>query len=193
MLQEREIKRIGENRHRAVDVRLVSATAKDLEKEVERGAFREDLYYRIKVVSLSLPPLRDRGGDSILLARHFLEKYSSEYSKGSLRFGARAAAAIRAFQWPGNVRQLQNAVMEAAALADPDSTIELEGLPAFLRSASSEPGPVGDYRARVDAYRRRLIEESLARCRGNRTHAARELGLTRQALLYLIRELKIKG
>ncbi len=192
VLQEREIKRIGENRYRSVDVRLVSATARDLEKEVERGVFREDLYYRLKVASLVLPPLRERGGDSVLLARHFLEKYGSEYGKGSLKWSSRAAAAIRAFSWPGNVRQLENAVMEAAALADPGATIDLDGLPAFLRADTAVSAP-GDYRAQVDAHRRRLIELALARSRSNRTHAARELGLTRQALLYLIRELKIKG
>ncbi|MGH9443453.1 MAG: sigma 54-interacting transcriptional regulator [Thermoanaerobaculia bacterium] len=193
VLQEREIKRIGENRYRSVDVRLVSATAKDLEKEVERGVFREDLYYRLKVASLAVPPLRERGGDAILLARHFLDRYGSEYGKGSLKWSPRASAAIRAFHWPGNVRQLENAVMEAVALADPGSTIDRDGLPAFLQIEAPEPAASGDYRARVDAYRRRLIEGGLARSRGNRTHAARELGLTRQALLYLIRELKIKG
>ena len=193
VLQEREIKRIGENRYRAVDVRLVSATAKELEKHVERGVFREDLYYRIKVASLALPPLRERGGDAVLLARHFLDKYASEYAKGALQWSARAIRAIRAFHWPGNVRQLENAVMEAVALADPGSTIDREGLPAFLQADVPESSPAGDYRERVDAYRRRLLEEALARSRGNRTHAARELGVTRQALLYLIRELKIKG
>ncbi len=188
VLQEREIKRIGENRFRSVDVRLVSATARELEKEVERGVFREDLYYRLKVASLALPPLRERGGDSALLARHFLEKYGSEYGKGSLKWSSRAAAAIRAFAWPGNVRQLENAVMEAAALADSGATIDLDGLPGFLR-ADTAVSATGDYRAQVDAHRRRLIELALSRSRGNRTHAARELGLTRQALLYLIREL----
>jgi transcriptional regulator with AAA-type ATPase domain/tetratricopeptide (TPR) repeat protein len=193
VLQEREIKRVGENRFRPVDVRLVSATAKNLEKDVERGSFREDLYYRLKVASLALPPLRERGNDSVLLARHFLERYAREYGKGALKWSSRATVAIRAFGWPGNVRQLENAVMEATALADPDSTIDREGLPEFLQGDGAAAAPRGDYRERVDAYRKRLIGDALSKSRGNRTHAARELGVTRQALLYLIRELKIKG
>jgi DNA-binding NtrC family response regulator len=192
VLQEREIKRIGENRYRPVDVRLISATARNLETEVEAGRFREDLYYRLKVATIHLPPLRERGGDALLLARHFLDRYAAEYSRGSLRFTPRAAGAIRDFSWPGNVRQLQNAVMEAAALADPDSSIDRDGLPPFLRpSGEEEPGST--YRQRVAAFRRRIVAEALARRAGNRTHAARDLGLTRQALLYLIRELEIRG
>jgi transcriptional regulator with AAA-type ATPase domain/tetratricopeptide (TPR) repeat protein len=190
VLQEREVRRLGENRHRAVDVRLITATAKSLEKEVEAGRFREDLYYRIKVATLDLPPLRDRGADVSLLVRHFLEKYAAEFKKGELRFSTRAAARIRSYRWPGNVRQLQNAMMEAVALADESSVIDIDGLPAFLQN-DSRGIPSGSYRERVDEFRRRVVIEALARTNGNRTHAAREISLTRQALLYLIRELEI--
>jgi transcriptional regulator with PAS, ATPase and Fis domain len=190
VLQEREIKRVGENRFRAVDVRLVSATARSLERAVEEGAFREDLYYRIKVATLALPPLRDRGADVALLARHFLDRSAAEYGKGSLKLTSAASSALRACRWPGNVRQLENTIREAVALADAGATLDRDdfsGLPAVRDDAK------GSYRERVDAFRRRTVEEALARSAGNRTHAARDLGLTRQALLYLIRELGVRG
>jgi transcriptional regulator with AAA-type ATPase domain len=190
VLQEREIKRVGENRFRAVDVRLVSATARSLERAVEDGVFREDLYYRIKVATLALPPLRDRGADVALLARHFLDRSAAEYGKGSLKLTSAASSALRACRWPGNVRQLENTIREAVALADAGATLDREdfsGLPAARDDAK------GSYRERVDAFRRRTVEEALARSAGNRTHAAKDLGLTRQALLYLIRELGVRG
>ncbi|HET9795764.1 MAG TPA: sigma 54-interacting transcriptional regulator [Thermoanaerobaculia bacterium] len=189
-LQEREIRRVGENRHRAVDVRLVSATAKSLETAVERGTFREDLYYRIKVATIELPPLRERGEDVALLARHFVDRYAAEYGKGAVRLAAAALATLRGCRWPGNVRQLENTIMEAVALADPGATLDRDAFPR-LRPAAEEPS--GSYRERVDAFRRRIVEEALARTGGNRTHAAKEMGVSRQALLYLIRELGVRG
>ncbi len=189
-LQEREIRRVGENRHRPVDVRLVTATAKPLEAAVETGRFREDLYYRIKVASIDLPPLRDRGEDVGLLARHFVDRYAAEYGKGAVRLSAAALATLRAHPWPGNVRELENAIMEAVALADPGATLDRGAFPR-LRAGADEPS--GSYRERVDAFRRRTVEEALAKSGGNRTHAARAMGLSRQALLYLIRELGVRG
>ncbi len=190
VLQEREIKRVGENRYRAVDVRLVTATARSLEAAVEAGRFREDLYYRIKVATLDLPPLRERGEDVALLARHFVDRYAAEYGKGAVRLSAAALSALRGCPWPGNVRQLENAIMEAVALADPGATLDRDAFPR-LRAAADEPS--GSYRERVDAFRRRTVEEALARCGGNRTHAAKQMGMSRQALLYLIRELGVRG
>jgi len=189
-LQESEIRRVGENRHRPVDVRLVTATARSLEAAVEAGRFREDLYYRIKVATIELPPLRDRGEDVGLLARHFVDRYAAEYGKGAVRLSAAALGSLRRHSWPGNVRELENAIMEAVALADPGATLDRDSFPR-LRPASEEPS--GSYRERVDAFRRRTVEQALAKCGGNRTHAAREMGLSRQALLYLIRELGVRG
>jgi transcriptional regulator with PAS, ATPase and Fis domain len=189
-LQEREIRRVGENRHRPVDVRLVTATAKSLEAAVETGRFREDLYYRIKVATIELPPLRDRGEDVAILARHFVDRYAAEYGKGAVRLSAAALAVIRGHRWPGNVRELENAIMEAVALADPGATLDRGAFPR-LRGGAEEPS--GSYRERVDAFRRRTVEQALAKCGGNRTHAAREMGVSRQALLYLIRELGVRG
>ena len=190
-LQDREIRRVGENRARRIDVRVVSATSRDLGREVEAGRFREDLYYRLYVAVIRLPPLRERGRDALLLARHFLDRCAREYARGGLRLGPEAAAAIASHAWPGNVRELQNAMSQAAALADPDGTVTLAHLPESMRSARGAITPAGDYRTSVDAHRRDLIADALDRTGGNRSRAARELGLSRQALHYLMRELQV--
>ena len=190
-LQEREIRRVGENRARAVDLRVVSATSRDLAKEVEAGRFREDLYYRLHVGIIALPPLRDRGRDILLLGRHFLDRYAKEFGRGPLRFTPEAQAALLAHGWPGNVRELQNAVCQAAALAEPRGTVSADLLPGSVRRPARPALVVGDYRSRVAAHRRRLVREALERSGGNRSRAARDLGLSRQALLYLMKELGV--
>ena len=190
-LQEREIRRVGENRSRPIDARVVSATSRDLEQEVEAGRFREDLFYRIHVAVIQLPALARRGRDASLLARHFLARYAREYGRGSLTFSPEASAALSAHPWPGNVRELQNAIAQAAALADAGGLVTLEHLPEAVRRERRPAAPIDDYRSRVDAHRRGLIAEALERSGGNRSRAARELGLSRQALLYLIRELHV--
>ena len=190
-LQEREVRRVGENRARPVDVRIVSATSRELEREVEAGRFREDLFYRLHVACLRLPPLRERGRDALLLARYFLERFGREYGRGPLRLSPEAAAAILEYPWPGNVRELENAIAQAAALAEGGGPIGPELLPEPVRGARRSAAPNRDYRASVDAHRRDLIADALERSGGNRSRAARDLGLSRQALLYLIKELKV--
>ncbi len=190
-LQEREIRRVGENRSRPVDLRVVSATSRDLAREVEAGRFREDLYYRLHVALIRLPPLRERGRDTLVLARHFLERYAAEFGRGRLRLSPEAAAALVSHPWPGNVRELQNAMAQAVALADRDGLVTPPLLPEPVRASRRAEGPPSDYRTRVDAHRRSLIADALDRSGGNRSRAARDLGLSRQALLYLIRELKV--
>jgi len=190
-LQEGEVRRVGENRSRSIDVRVVSATSRQLEREVESGAFREDLYYRLHVAVVQLPPLRDRGRDSVLLARHFLSRFGREYARGNLQYSPEALSALAAHSWPGNVRELQSAVAQAAALAEPNGSIALAMLPETIQRPRRITASPADYRTRVDAHRRGLISEALERSGGNRSRAARELGLSRQALLYLIRELNV--
>jgi two-component system response regulator AtoC len=190
-LQEREIRRVGENRARGIDVRVVSATSRQLAREVENGAFREDLYYRLHVAVIALPPLRERGRDAVLLARHFLARFAREYGRGNLQYSPETLSALAAHSWPGNVRELQNAVAQAAALAESNGAVGIDLLPDAIRRPRRATAAVADYRTRVDAHRRGLIAEALEKAGGNRSRAARELGLSRQALLYLIRELNV--
>ena len=190
-LQEREVRRVGENRPRRLDVRVVSATSRNLEREVEAGRFREDLYYRLHVAVIALPPLRDRGRDSLLLARHFLSRYGREYGRGDLTFAPETLAALSSHSWPGNVRELQNVVAQAAALAESGGVVPPGLLPEPLRRERRGPAGGENYRSRVDEHRRGLITEALERSGGNRSRAARDLGMSRQALLYLIRELNV--
>jgi transcriptional regulator with PAS, ATPase and Fis domain len=190
-LQERELRRVGENRSRPVDIRVVSATSRDLVKEVEAGRFREDLYYRLHVAVIALPPLRERGRDALLLARHYLDRYAREFSRGPLRLTPEAQTILLSHRWPGNVRELQNALCQATALAEPGGAVSAELLPASVRRDGRSPGSGGDYRARVAAHRRRLVREALERSGGNRSRAARDLGVSRQALLYLMKDLAV--
>ena len=192
-LQEREVRRLGENRPRPLDVRVVSATSRDLEKEVEAGRFREDLFFRIHVAVIQLPPLSRRGRDVALLARHFLARYAREYGRGSLDLMPEALAALATHPWPGNVRELQNAMAQAAALADAGGLIGPQQLPEALRRERRPAAVTDGYRSRMDAHRRDLITEALERSGGNRSRAAREMGMSRQALLYLIRELNVSS
>ncbi|HEY6050558.1 MAG TPA: sigma 54-interacting transcriptional regulator, partial [Thermoanaerobaculia bacterium] len=185
-LQEGEIRRVGENRPRRVDVRVVSATSRDLAAEVEAGRFREDLFYRLHVAVVRLPPLRERGRDVLLLARHFLQRRGQP----PLDLAPEAVAALLAHPWPGNVRELQSAMASAAALAE-GPRVEASHLPDPVRRASRPAERGRGYRSRVNAHRRGLIMEALDRAGGNRSRAARELQLSRQALLYLIRELGV--
>ena len=190
VLQERDLRRVGENRSRPVDIRVVSATSRDLAKEVEAGRFREDLYYRLHVAVVALPPLRERGRDALLLARHYLERYAREFSRGPLRLTPEAQSLLLSHRWPGNVRELQNAVCQAAALAEPGGAVSAELLPVSIRREGRTANG-GDYRSRVAAHRRRLVREALERSGGNRSRAARDLGVPRQALLYLMKELAV--
>jgi two-component system NtrC family response regulator len=183
VLQEGEVRRVGESLPRRVDVRVVAATHRDLAAQVRAGAFREDLFFRLKVACVELPPLRDRGEDAVLLARHFLARGGSR----APRLAPAARARLLRHPWPGNVRELRNVVDVAAALAE-GGAIEAEHLelPETSRRSGADA-----YHQRVDALRRRLVEEALQASGGRRAEAARRLGLTRQALSYLVRQLGI--
>ncbi|HEX5134709.1 MAG TPA: helix-turn-helix domain-containing protein, partial [Thermoanaerobaculia bacterium] len=127
----------------------------------------------------------------LLLGRHFLDRYAKEFGRGRLRFTPDAQTTLLSHRWPGNIRELQNAVCQAAALAEPGGAVSAELLPSSVRRAVRPATGMGDYRTRVAAHRRRLVAEALDRSGGNRTRAAKELGLSRQALLYLMKELGI--
>jgi len=189
-LQEGEIRRLGESAVREADVRIVAATNRQLEKEVDEGRFREDLYYRIRGVELRVPPLRERGRDVLLLADHFLARESRREPGGPNCFSDDALQALQLYDWPGNVRELENVVRSAYALA-PGGAIDLEHLHPRMRIARATRVPVGGFFDEVTRFRRDLVERSLERAEGNQSRAAAMLGISRQALAYQIRELGI--
>jgi transcriptional regulator with PAS, ATPase and Fis domain len=181
VLEESEVRRVGESRPRRVDVRIVAATHRNLPARVANGRFREDLYYRLGVGTLCVPPLRDRGADIGALADFFLDQLGNGRR---LRLDRDSRNALLGYSWPGNVRQLRNVLSVAAAVAE-DSVIEPQDLGLPGRDDRRRTG----YHARVAAFRRRLLEEALEKSGGNRAQAARDLGLSRQAISYLVRTL----
>ncbi len=190
-LQDGEFRRVGDTVNRNADVRIVSATNRKLETAVEEGRFREDLYYRIRGIEIVLPPLRDRGEDVLLLARHFLGVERARHRSGPHTFAPEAEALLRTYAWPGNVRELQNTIRAAHAMAGDGREIDLEHLPERLRKLRPSKPQAGSYQDAVAHFRRDLIEKSLAAAAGNQNRAAAMLKISRQALAYQIRELGI--
>ncbi|HVT15743.1 MAG TPA: sigma 54-interacting transcriptional regulator [Thermoanaerobaculia bacterium] len=190
LLQEGEVRRVGESLPRRVRVRVLAATHCDLARKVAAGEFRQDLFYRLKVGSVELPPLRDRGSDVLLLADHFLARLgaTAAFSRQPPRLSHQARDRLLRYRWPGNVRELQNVLAVAAALAG-GGTIAARHLD--LPDDSAAPGE-GSYHQQVDALRRRLVQEALAASGGRCAEAARRLGISRQALSYLVRQLGLK-
>lgn len=189
VLQDGEVRAVGSERVRKVDVRVVAATHRDLSAMVSAGGFREDLFYRLNVVSLQVPALRERAEDIPLLVAHFVGKHASGRS---VKVTGAAMAKLSAFAWPGNVRQLENEIRRSLVLSD--GTIDVTQLSAdVLRGGSSSNRGHGlDLRARVDALESELLLEALAKTRGNQTRAARLLGLSRFGLQKMVRRLNIK-
>jgi DNA-binding NtrC family response regulator len=185
VLQERAVRPIGGDALIACDVRVIAATNQDLEKAAQRGRFREDLYFRVNVIQVNVPPLRARGNDVLLLAHHFVERYASQLGKAIPGLTAAAAERLLSYPWPGNVRELQNCIEAAVTLAR-GKEIGMNDLSVRIRRAASADGPVtSDDPAALlslDEVERRHILRVLDAVRGNRTLAARALGLDRKTL-----------
>ena len=184
VLQEGEIRRVGETVDCAVDVRIIAATNRDLKKEVEKGFFREDLYYRLHVIQIDMPPLREHIEDVPLLAEHSFTRAKEDANKsvGGLTVGA--IRALTSYDWPGNVRELENEIRRAVALAEEEGDITPDLFSESIGHIVSDT-PVesqGRLQDRVQEYERRLIRDALEKCEGNITHTARELGMTRVGL-----------
>jgi len=193
-LQEEEIRPVGDTRDVRVDVRVVAATARDLSRAVAEGQFREDLYYRLNVVGVRLPPLRERRDDILPLARHFLARFARlRPDVASLAISPEAAEALEAGRWPGNVRELEHAVERAVVLAE-GPLIREEDLPDTVREPARAPAPVvlpGDtlsIKRGTHALEAALIRAALERTGGNRTRAAELLEISYRALLYKIKD-----
>ena len=194
VLQEGEIRRVGETVDRAVDVRIIAATNRDLKQEVEKGSFREDLYYRLDVIQIDMPPLRERMEDVPLLAKHLLIRAREDANKsvGGLTVGA--IKALTSHDWPGNVRELENKIRRAVVLAEEDSEITPDLFSETVGHAVSDVSV--EYRGRlqdhVQEYEKRLIRDALDRYEGNITHTARKLGMTRAGLQKKINRLRLR-
>ena len=191
VLQERSLERLGSNNTVTVNIRVICATNRNLAEMSQQGKFREDLYYRLNVVQLHLPPLRERRDDIPLLAQHFLETYSEQFKKKARRFSQPALRALEEYAWPGNVRELQNAVQRAVALSDGPS-IETWQLPAALRDGSDAPSLACSYEDQVREFKRRLIVRTLRECGWRKAESARTLGVARGYLHRLINQLGIQ-
>jgi len=194
-LQEREILRVGGTERVPIDVRIVAATNQDLEKAMREGRFREDLYYRLNVIPITLPPLRDRRTDIPLLVDHFMAKYTDPASPK--RMSEAALAVLTGYGWPGNVRQLES-VIERTLLLSEGSTIVPEDLPAAVRAGIGVTrGPmdleIPDSGIALDEVERRLILQALDKAGGNVSRAARLLGLSRRTLQYRMEKIQAEG
>ncbi|MFT4516082.1 MAG: two-component system response regulator AtoC [Planctomycetota bacterium] len=200
VLQDRLIERVGDTKTVSVDVRIVLATNKDLEKAVAAGEFREDLFYRINVVSVEMPPLRQRPLDIQPLAEHFLHRFSQEHGRNVQAFTDAAIAALIQAPWPGNVRQLENAVERAVVLCHSES-IDRSDLPATMAAPNgsvgipaSAPGvgPPLPLKEALLEPEKRIIEQALTCCDGNRERAAVILGINRSTLFHKLKKLGIR-
>jgi transcriptional regulator with PAS, ATPase and Fis domain len=190
-LQEREFERVGGTEPIKVDVRIIAATNRDLNCAVAEGRFRLDLYYRLNVVSLTLPPLRERWGDIPALANYFLKRSALETKRHVAAITAEAMEKLTVYEWPGNVRELANAI-EGAVVMGHGTELAVHDLPAKVVSAAPKPFADGfSYHKAIDDYRRELIEKTLAETRGNRAEAARLLGLQRTYLARLMKDLGV--
>ena len=201
VLQERRFERLGGNKTINVDLRLVCATNRNLGEMVQQGKFREDLYYRLNVVQLHLPPLRERRDDIPLLAQQFLVKAAQQFQKKTRNISPLAAQALEEYNWPGNVRELENVIQRGVALCD-GFTVDVCHLPSALRSERAEPvaqavgaeslAPSHSYEDEVRRFKRGLILRTLHQCGWRKAECARTLGVARGYLHRLINQLGIQ-
>jgi Nif-specific regulatory protein len=188
VLQEREFERLGATQSIRVNVRLIAATHRPLEKLIPEGAFREDLFYRLNVFTIFAPPLRERKPDIMLLADHFLEKYSTEHGKSIKRISTPAIDMLTSYHWPGNVRELENTIERAVLVCD-GAVIHAHHLPPTLQTAeASDTVPRVVLAEAVEAFERDLIQDALKSTRGNRARAAKLLSTTERILNYKVRK-----
>jgi Nif-specific regulatory protein len=191
VLQEKEFERVGSNKTLKTNARIITATSRDLEKGVDQGTFRQDLYYRINVFPIFLPPLRERKDDILLLADFFVEQYSKKMQKDVRRISTPAINMMVSYHWPGNVRELENCI-ERAVLLSTDGVIHGHHLPPTLQTsdASGTIG-IGSLEERTNLFERDMIIDALKRCNGNLAAAARDLKTTARIIRYKVAELGI--
>jgi DNA-binding NtrC family response regulator len=198
VLQEREFERVGDSHTIKIDVRVIAATHSDLTRMVADGAFREDLFYRLNVIPVQLPPLRDRREDIPLLVQHFLQKLAAEAGRGAVTISQDALRRLMAYHWPGNIRQLENACERALAFSQGRSQIDVHDLTPDIQN---QPAPADssdvwfpddglDFERYIDGVELSLIRRSLERTRGNKRQAAKLLNLKRTTLIEKLKRLE---
>ena len=190
VLQEREFERVGGEKPITVDVRVICATNRNLEEEVKKGNFREDLFYRLNVVRIEVPPLRERKEDIDLLAASFLETFNKEDKRKIEGFTPAASKALLSYSWPGNIRELKNAIESSVVLAK-GKYIDKEDLPQMVRESGSGSKVTFDLPVTLDEAEKRLILETISYAKGNKTKAAELLGIGRKTITRRMQELKI--
>ena len=205
------MRRVGGIRDRKINVRILAATNRNLEQEVQLNRFRSDLYFRLAVILLHLPPLRERGEDALVLAEHFLRRFSTKYGKDVRRIDARAREMLLSYPWPGNVRELSH-VIERAVLWSRDATLNVEhlSLAAPMKVGSgAQPAATINHQPRSDSaaedanaslggadltrVERAMIERAMREAGGNQTRAAQRLGISRDTLRYRLKKFGIQG
>jgi two-component system response regulator PilR (NtrC family) len=201
VLQERKVKPVGGISEREIDVRIVAATNRDLEAEVEKATFRQDLYYRLNVIQVRLPPLRERREDLPLLVDHFVRKFSAEHGRNVVGATPEVMSALTVYQFPGNVRELENMIERAVTLSTSD-WLAIDAFPNLAGLQGSPPvaGPIGrlpeagmDLEHHLEDYERSILIAALERTSGNRTEAARLLGVSFRSMRYRLSKLGITG
>jgi len=195
VLQEKEVKQIGRNKVRKIDVRFISATNQEILEAVHAGRFREDLYYRLKVITIYLPALRERKEDIPILIEYFRKKYCRKLGKGNLKLTDSTLNVLMNYPWPGNIRELENEICAAAAKALPDETIApdaltIEHVPS-VRPLKRKRGDT--LRSYMDFYTTQVISDTLRENNWNKTHTAKKLGISRQTLINKIKRLNIRS
>jgi two-component system NtrC family response regulator len=183
-LQEAKIERVGDEKLIPVNVRIIAATNKNLHDAIEAGEFRDDLYYRINVVEIALPPLRERKDDITLLTQHFLYKFNA----GSCQVDPAVTTALLQYRWPGNIRELENVIQRAIVLRKHEGRLTLEDLPDHIKHApvplSSDMLDIPDEGIQLEEVEKTLLLRALQKADWNQTQAAKLLGITRQTLIY---------
>jgi transcriptional regulator with PAS, ATPase and Fis domain len=197
ILQERQFERLGSNATRHVDVRVVAATNVDLREALEQGRFREDLYYRLNVVPINIPALRERKGDIPFLAIHFVKKLSKELASSAKEIAPAAIDRLLEHSWPGNVRELENTIERSLVLASGTtleaSDIRIEAPRGSAATAASQQMPLLPEGETLEHWEQMMIREALRRANGNKSQAARSLGLTRNALRYRLSQMGLES
>jgi len=193
LLQEGEIRRIGENRTRSIDVRFISATNKNIEEEVLKGNFREDLYYRLKIVTIEISPLRERNIDIPLLIKHFIKKHSKEIGSDRIEVSSNALELLLNYPWPGNIRELENEIWRWLVLNSGSCLMKAEDLSSRInqRKLSYNNPDNGFFQAKAE-FEKRFLNQALVKFDYNRTRTAEEIGLSRQGLFKLIKKHRIE-